>query len=80
MKPSERRLYFEALVLQCLWCIIRLQLYTRRAAGGPGSHYDLDTPMLRAKIIGYFDHWGNKSPDAPGYRRTKTFPEMGQEP
>lgn len=63
--PDQRRLSFEALVLQALWILI-----LRLAPGG-------SRPVgWRADAIAYLDEHGNQSDGAREHRRHETFPEI----
>lgn len=62
---EQRRLFFEALVLQGIWLLYR-------AIRGKITH---DAPLWRGDAISYLDLHGNQAPGAKEMRREKTFPE-----
>ena len=66
---SERRLCYEALVLQGIWLIIRFLIcgstFARHAA-----------PVWRTDAIAYFDAYGVQGEDAKRVRREMSFPPL----
>lgn len=71
MTEKERRIAFEALVLQGLWAVMLLA--AGLAAGYRNFHRAMD---WRADAIGYLDEHGNQSDGAKVHRRERAFPEI----
>jgi len=63
--PDDRRMAFEALVLQGLWLLIRDNCGDFSRANG-----------WRANALGHMDQYGNQNPGAKEYRREETFPPL----
>jgi hypothetical protein len=55
MTNEERRINFEALVLQGIWIVIWMMCQLRRRGGGPGSGYDGEAPTWRGNAVSYLD-------------------------
>lgn len=65
--PQQRRLAFEALVLQALW-LLMLRAF--------GSNPRVQVIHWRAHAIGYLDEVGVQSEPAKEHRRETAFPEL----
>lgn len=75
-KWPSRQTDFEAIVLKALWLIIRLMIFSRRAAGGPGSGSDFNALSLRGDILMYMDQHGRPGDEPQKHRREVAYPEL----